>query len=203
MPVNFSELLDRSGRNNAFGLRCGMPGVVEAYDPTRQMVSVSMVQPEVTDDGEVLPVPVIVDVPVLWPGGGGAVMTFPLKVGDTGWLSFADRDISGWVATREQGETPDSDRLHALTDAVFEPCFSQVASNGLDVSILFGASSITISPTGVIGLSSAAGVVVTGPLTVTGPVVFNSSSVQMAGRNFLTHTHSGVQTGAGATGGVS
>lgn len=200
MQSNFSELFDRAGRLNSLQMRSGMPGAVQSYDPINQIVTVVIVQPEVTDDGEVLKAPVITDVPVLWPGGGGALMTFPLKAGDQGWLSFADRDISAWVDSRQVGVTPDSDRLHSITDAVFMPNFSRLASNPENVTVQFNQASIVIAPSGQITLTGA-GVVVAAPLTVTGAVTFESTDINLGGIDFLTHVHGGVQSGGANTGG--
>jgi hypothetical protein len=64
--------------------------------------------------------PIIPDVPVVFPKGGGYAMTFPLAIGDEVLLVHATRNIDGWW--QSGGIQPPLDsRLHDLTDAFAIP----------------------------------------------------------------------------------
>ena len=77
-----------------------LPGIVEAFDSVAMTVSV---QPAVLGslshpDGSQTPVrmPLLVDVPVVFPCGGGFTLTFPIRAGDECLVVFASRCIDGW-----------------------------------------------------------------------------------------------------------
>lgn len=127
MPVSnpsLAELLNGFRGSVMAGLRVALPGRVERYDVATQLVDV---QPLIADtfeeeDGTVSNVrlPLITNVPVIFPGAGGMRITFPIQAGDTVLLVFADRSLDVWQS--RGGETaPDDTRRHALTDAMAIP----------------------------------------------------------------------------------
>lgn len=64
--------------------------------------------------------PLCVDCPIVYPGGGGFVFTFPLTQGDEGVLVFASRCIDAWWqqgGIQKQAEL----RMHDLSDGFFFP----------------------------------------------------------------------------------
>lgn len=74
--------------------------------------------------------PLCVDCPVMFPGGGGFVLTFPLAAGNEGLLIFASRCIDSWWVSggiQKQAEL----RMHDLSDGFFLPTggMSQAANN--------------------------------------------------------------------------
>jgi hypothetical protein len=207
MPSDEVIALERMSDNNARALRAGMPAVIESYDPISQLANVRMVQPELTADGQLLAAPVITDVPVLWPGGAGGQLSFPLVAGDAGWISFADRDISGWVDTREIGAAPDSERMHALTDAIFQPCFRKAPVDKTAMTLTFGGNTITFLPNGTTVITpGTGGLVVNGPSVFNGDVVIPANNLSIPVGDLLfgafsgrLHAHGGVEPGAGTT----
>lgn len=105
-------------------LRVSLPARVNSYDATTQTIEA---QPLVHDrtvgeDGTATEtrLPVIPNVPVIFPSGGGFRLTFPLVAGDMVWLVFGDRSIDAWQA---QGTAlaPVDGRQHVLSDAVAFP----------------------------------------------------------------------------------
>lgn len=89
-----------------------LPGIVEAYDAELQTVKV---QPAIkarvfspnddpplpgaileADNWWTVPLPVLVDVPVVFPGAGGYSLTFPIEAGDEVLLIFAARQMDNW-----------------------------------------------------------------------------------------------------------
>lgn len=124
-------------------------------------------------------------------GGTNAIIMDP-KVGDIGIASFASRDISSIQKTR-QLSNPGSSRRFDLADGIY----LGGVLNGAPVQYVrfSGAGVDIISPTAV---------------TITAPDVHINGNVQITGTakangKFIdnTHTHSGVQTGAGNTGAVN
>jgi streptogramin lyase len=65
--------------------------------------------------------PLLLDCPIVWQGGGGVTATFPIKVGDECLVVFASRDINnwfqqGWINQSPQMDPPEPFRMHNLSD---------------------------------------------------------------------------------------
>ncbi len=105
-------------------LHVALPARVERYDAARQMLDAQplLLSAYQQEDGSRATerIPVITNVPVLFPGAGGFRLTFPVEVGDTVLLIFAERSLDRWLALG--GEVDPADRrMHDLTDAVAIP----------------------------------------------------------------------------------
>ncbi|MCS4315801.1 phage baseplate assembly protein V [Serratia sp. BIGb0234] len=101
-------------------LRVALPGIIQSFDPD---AVTCVVQPAVkgyeSDDAgkkSSLSLPLLVDVPVIFPRGGGVTLTFPVKAGDECLLVFSDRCIDFWWQNGGVQESVDS-RMHDLSDA--------------------------------------------------------------------------------------
>lgn len=98
-----------------------LPGIVQSFDAQAQTVSVQpAIKGRVTRaDGAVVSVtlPLLVDVPVIWPSGGGFTLTFPLAAGDEALVVFASRCIDAWWQSGSVQE-PLSPRQHDLSDGI-------------------------------------------------------------------------------------
>lgn len=94
-----------------------LPGIIESFDPDTQT---ARVQPAIkrifTEQGPV-PIPVCVDVPVEFPGGGDFFLTFPVKPGDECVLAFSERCIDRWHVMGGV-QDPDEYRMHSYSDGV-------------------------------------------------------------------------------------
>lgn len=97
-----------------------LPGIVESFDPAAMTVSVQpAIRGRVTrPDGSVVSValPLLVDVPVVFPSGGGFTLTFPVAAGDDCLVVFGSRCIDAWWQSGGVQE-PLEARMHDLSDA--------------------------------------------------------------------------------------
>lgn len=131
-------------------------------------------------DGSVESLPVIPNVPVWFPRGGGASITWPVKAGDGCLLVFSERSLDEWKGGG--GEfTPDDPRRNGLSDAI--------AFVGLDATGE-GSDAIELKMGGVTLEVSGGGVAITG-----GSVTHNGTNIGD------THTHGGVSSGGSNTAG--
>lgn len=111
------ELLRRAIESRIADIHVSLPGIVRSYDAEKQVASVEPVVRRALfdEDGEQVEeeLPILENVPVVWPGGGGFYLHFPLAAGDTGDLVFSERSFAEW---RETGivSTPGDLRVHAL-----------------------------------------------------------------------------------------
>jgi hypothetical protein len=94
-----------------------LPGIIMSFDPAKQTcVAQPAIQRIFTEKGTVN-LPVCVDVPVQFPGGGDFFLTFPVKAGDECMLHFSERAIDNWYASGG-AQAPAEYRLHDLSDAM-------------------------------------------------------------------------------------
>ncbi len=106
-------------------LYVGMPGKVVRWDASKQEADVQPLvkvsHEDETGERVVEALPVIPGVPVIFPGGGGFLVQFPVSVGDTVWLQLSALSLDKWLATGGGPLDPESDGRHALSDAVAIP----------------------------------------------------------------------------------
>lgn len=101
-----------------------LPGILDSFDAAKMT---AVVQPTIkgkwrSKGGAISDVqlPQCLDVPVIFPGGGGFTLTFPMAAGDEGLLVFASRCIDAWWQSggvQNQAEI----RMHNLSDGFFLP----------------------------------------------------------------------------------
>lgn len=92
-----------------------MPGIVKSFDPASQTATVQpALQREYVDLGA-MALPPVPKVPVLFLGGGGNALTFPVAPGDECLLVFSERAIDNWFQAGGVRDVSDH-RFHDLTD---------------------------------------------------------------------------------------
>lgn len=122
--VDTADVVQASIRAALRDARVALPGRIESYDEGAQKADVFPLLLEAHQDAEgnrqTSQSPVVTSVPILWPGGGGFRLTFPLQRGDTVLLLFADRSLDAWL---EAGGVTDpiDPRMHHLSDGVAIP----------------------------------------------------------------------------------
>lgn len=186
-------------------LHTAMPGIIEKFDPVQQLATV---QPAIkrifkTSDSEeqfLTPValPLLINVPVVFPSGGGYHLTFPVQKGDECLLVFCERAIDVWHE-RGQVQEPNARRFHSLSDATcfvglssipnkipnFDATNAQLRNND-------GSVSISLTPLGIVINGN---VIINGTATVTGTMAMQGGatvdgSMENDGVDIgATHTH--------------
>lgn len=108
------QIMEQIQRNVSSQLRVALPGIIQSFDPD---TVTAVVQPALKGsyDGKSLPLPLLVDVPVVFPRGGGCTLTFPVTAGDECLLIFGDRCIDFWWQNGGIQEPVDL-RQHDLSD---------------------------------------------------------------------------------------
>jgi len=115
-----AEVLASERKPTSEQLRVALPGIIQSFDPD---AVTAVVQPAIRyverdNDGNksTKDYPLLVDVPVVFPRGGGCTLTFPVKEGDECLVIFADRCIDFWWQSGGIQEPVDG-RMHDLSDA--------------------------------------------------------------------------------------
>lgn len=205
-----------------------LPGVVTAVDLNKQTVSV---QPSIqgsisspSGSSQSVNLPVLVDVPIVWPRAGGFALTFPIAAGDEVLVVFASRCIDTWWQSGDIGVQAEV-RMHDLSDgfAILAPTsqpkkLSDVSSSNVQLRDEAGTTYVEIAPGGKIKLRGATSIDInaptvnidatninikgtttqTGAMNMTGQVT-QTGGMSIGGVTFGTHKHSDPQ--GGTTGG--
>lgn len=199
-----------------------LPGLVETYDAERQIVSVqpALQRPYRGPDGAetMLTLPLLLDCPVCFPGGGGVTLSFPIAKGDECLVVFASRCIDSWW--QSGGVQPPAEfRMHDLSDgfaivgvrsqprklASVSTSKAQLRNDAGDTYVELDPAGKTLHLKAPGGATIDANTTINGTLHVTGNItcdatVTATTDVVGGGKHLKTHTHSGVQTGSGNTG---
>ena len=96
-------------------IRCALPGIIHTYDPETQTASI---QPTIRDRRMGLSyedLPLLLDVPVFFPGGNYVAVCYPVRPGDECLVIFADSCIDAWMQSGS-AQNPVIPRRHDLSD---------------------------------------------------------------------------------------
>lgn len=215
-PVDDTEIFDLNYERAKSGLRVSLPGTIKSFDPEsvtcevelstfglsatakRGSTSVDRIKSE---DGYY---PVIQDIPVVFPRGGGCTLTFPVKAGDECLVIFSDRCIDFWW---QNGETQNTSRArsHSFSDAFVIPGpqsqakkISNISTSAAQLRADDGAAFVEVAAGGAVTITSPQ-ITLNGPVQVNGAIT--STGDQTAnGISQINHTHGGVESGGSNTG---
>lgn len=210
-------------------IRTAFPGIVVDFDPD---AITATVQPAIkgvirAENGaaRVVPLPVLIHVPVVFPQGGGFVLTFPIKPGDEALVVIADRCIDGWWQSGGV-QAPAEFRMHDLSDgfAIIGPrsqarrLVPAVDAEAVQLRSDDGEQRITIAPGGEISVRATTRITLEAPLLVLKGAISmqdvdgGATTATLDGRIDVTedvvaggislhdHTHRDVEPGPGSTG---
>jgi hypothetical protein len=148
-------------------LHTGLPGKVVSYSNTSKL---AVVQPSIKyrgNDGSLLPMPKIYDVPVKQLCTQTAGIFLPIKKDDFIWIAFSEKALDTFISSLGQESDPGDDRKFDLTDAVaFIGLFGLAQDNNTDVIIINGSTTIKIKPSGNVVLNDVITVTPTGSTTI-------------------------------------
>lgn len=118
------------------GIRQALPARVEKYDAATRKASVQPLllegAPDAAGERQTQALPVITNVPVVFPGSGGARVRWPINKGDTVLLIFSSASLDRWLV-RGGMLDPGDDRNHDLNDCFALPgvqSFNEAGDDG-------------------------------------------------------------------------
>ena len=178
-------------------LHTSLPGIVQSYDAGKQTVSVQPAIKRIFSEKGETPLPLCVDVPVCFPGGGDFYLTFPVKKGDDCILVFSERCIDAWYSNG--GVQPPAEyRTHDFSDAFAivgvnsQPRkLSNVQTDGAELRSRSRSTYIKITD---------GGIEIKGDITHDGSIT-STGDHTAAGISLDSHAHTGVKAGSDNTGG--
>lgn len=115
-----TSVMDKYLRNKLLDVDNCLPARIESYDRTTNIATIRPLINKVLADNRVMERAKIYEVQCLCNGGGGYILSFPIKQDDKGWIIAADRDISVFKQSLDIGR-PDTGRIHSFSDCWFIP----------------------------------------------------------------------------------
>jgi hypothetical protein len=207
------QVFDAQLKSLLVNLHTMMPGIIASYDANTQTASVQPALKRIFTEKGAVNLPLCVDVPVAFPGGGGYFLTFPVKPGDECVLQFSERAIDFWHFNGGV-QLPAEYRLHDLSDAIAQVGLNSQPNKinsfyteGTELRNRAGSNYVRIGDDGSITQMNGGGSTVLssdGVFTINADVVVNGTinstgQITGAGLNMNTHRHPG--DSGGTTGG--
>lgn len=216
-------------RGNNAQIWTSLPGILQSIDLEKMTCSVQpsikvQVFDRTSQKWSAQNLPLCVDVPVQFIGGGGYTATFPMAQGDEGLISFACRCIDSWW--QSGGVQPQAElRMHDLSDGFFIPGFrsqarklANISADSAQLRSDDGTNYVDVNKsTGTVTMKAVTKVVLDAPTTIVkgalvaegvvsqaegggGTVDFGTATVKanqavISGKTFTTHVHTNVATG--------
>ncbi|MFP0547874.1 Gp138 family membrane-puncturing spike protein [Acinetobacter baumannii] len=187
-----------------------LPCEVESYDPDAVTISAQPLIkiPVKQSDGSIKleQLPLLLDVPVMFPCAGGFTITHPINRGDECFISFASRNIDLWWQSGGI-QNPFDTRIHDLSDgfAFFKPQsqakkISNISTENLEIRSDDNATKIQITPGGIINFIGQKAVFkcpveMEQTLTVAG-IVKSLEDVIAKVISLFGHKHGGIKAGS-------
>ena len=191
-----------------------LPCEIDSYDSEAVTVNVQPLIkiPVMTTSGDIetVELPVIQDVPVMFPCAGGFTITHPIKKGDECLVSFADRNIDLWWQSGGI-QNPFDMRKHDLSDgfAFFRPQsqtkkISDISTDNLEIRNDENSCKIQITPGGEIHFIGSKAIFhcdveMKKTLTVTG-IIKSLADVVAKTVSLISHVTTGVKSGTDNSG---
>jgi hypothetical protein len=202
---------------NQVGLWTAIPGIVQSVNFAAMTCVVQpAIQAVISDqNGNLSPVnlPQLLDVPIIFPGGGGFQITLPLASGDEVLVVFASRCIDAWWQSGGIQQAMEA-RMHDLSDGFAIPCprsqpnvLPNISSSSVQIRNKAGTAYIELTEGGVINLKSTGGVNIFGASTgtnITGDLEVEGTidaveEITGSGIPLSVHVHPGVTPGGSNT----
>lgn len=145
-------------------MHTAMPGIIQSYDAAKKTVQILPSVKMAFKDGTIVSMPVITDVPVIFPGTTDMVMQYPLKKGDGALIIVSEACLENWIGLPIEEVEPGDVRRFSLMDAfcipgLFTPKAPGKVGAGDGLEIIYKDSSIIENDAGDILIASKGGVV--------------------------------------------
>ena len=147
-----------------YDVHTALPGQIISYDHTTQKATIQPCLKKSYLDGTMQEMPILNNVPVIFPRAGGASLTFPVVSGDTCLLLFIERSTDLWKSVGGV-VAPNDPRKFDLSDAVAIMGLMPFTENSLsdnneDVLLTYKGSNIRIKASGDIQIETASKVAI-------------------------------------------
>lgn len=225
---SLTQLLDEVIASELVDVHVNRAGIIDSFDASKQLAKVNITSKLIIRDAKgkdtFKEIPLLIDLPVVFPQVQGFSITYPIKKGDECQVIFEERDTANFRETGNISE-PRSRRRFDFSDGWViigstsnKKVVSNYNSDNLEIRSNNGDNKIVIKPSGDIEIINTTKVDITSPtinlngdvnvsktLTVTEDINCNQSvtavtDVTVGSVSLKNHIHSGVQSGPSNTG---
>lgn len=114
------QLLTTAMESRLSDLNTAIPGIIQSFDPLTGLCSVQPALKREYKSGAVVNLPVVPNVPVIFPRSQNSYIYFPVKSGDSCLIVFSQRSIDTWIS-KGGVLAPEDERKHHISDAIVIP----------------------------------------------------------------------------------
>jgi hypothetical protein len=197
-----ADLIRTGVRSITDAMHVSMPAVIQKYDPATQLCEVQPTVRLPISDGDPIKLPVISNVPFLFPTGGGFTIVWTPLPGDEVQLLCSSHAIDDWLVTGNSDQVPTSPRRFSITDAVAIPGIRSI-KRPRESAVTAGTDLVIGREDGAVEIRVSASDIKLGGPTATDFVALASlvlAELTAIKTAYDLHTHSGVTTGPGVSG---
>jgi len=180
-----AEAIGYVARKEIAKVRTRVPGVIQAYDASEQSCEVKVGIKRRLEDGTFFEDPVLVNVPVMFPQGGGFCMHFPLESGDPVMVEFCERSVDEWLLASSviTNAEPSDPRRFDVSDATVTAGLSIFAdpmpaamakTDAITIGVRSGDTRVEIKSSGAIDIISDGGTQIS--MALDGSITLTSTS---------------------------
>jgi len=101
MRATLNDVINLSIDNRLSNVHTALPATVEKYDAATQLANVKPNIMRKYNDGSLDDLPIVVNCPVVFPSGGGGLLSFPVKKGKKGdkcLLLLCEQSLDVWIS---------------------------------------------------------------------------------------------------------
>lgn len=191
--IELTQTLDTWFSARLEGIHTALPAQVEKYDLNTRRASVKPLVKLRMARGASVSIPVVDNVPVVFPGSAQALIHFPLSKGDGVLLVFSESALGNFLAGNGEEVSAENESRFQLTDAIAIPgLWAKAPLAGEDAltiqyqktTVRLKGDSVEIEASG--GLTFEGDLKVKGKIEAEGEVTANAMSAPV---NLSTHIH--------------
>lgn len=116
-----NDVINSHIENAMSEIHTAFPAQVLRYDASKQCADLQPVIKKKFRDDSTLPMPVLHNIPIIFPSSGGAMLSFPVNENDTMLVICCERSIDYWLSSDGSQIDPEDTRKFNMSDAVAIP----------------------------------------------------------------------------------
>ena len=193
-PYTMDRYLQQVIDNSLKEVHTCLPGKIVSFDTSTQIAEIQPLIKRKFIDDDIRDLPLCINCPVMFPRGGGFIITFPVQAGDECLVMFSERALDTWLQSGDT-QTPLDTRRHSLSDAIAVlGLYSQpnklgsFHSSGIELKNDAGTTYFRLDDS---GITIKGNVDIDGDVDITGDNTANNFDSSGIGVDFNTHIHTG------------
>lgn len=128
MKITLSETIRQAIDYYMAHIHTCLPGEIHTYDAKTQKAAVKPLIRQVFYNGKTISMPIVVNVPVIFPRSGKSGIKFPIATGDKVLLLFAESSMERWLSSGNEVD-PGVNRRFDMSDGIAIPGLYPVSGN--------------------------------------------------------------------------